>query len=75
MGAVKNFADKNDIIIMSHSRTAPSLAVEGDNVFRFVPDDLNQANEIAKEMWSQGIRMVIPFWRDDIYGHELNASC
>ena len=71
MGAVKNFADKNDIIIMSHSSTAPSLAVEGDNVFRFVPDDLNQAKEIAKEMWSQGIRMVIPFWRDDIYGHEL----
>ena len=71
VGAVKNFADKNDIIIMSHSSTAPSLAVEGDNVFRFVPDDLNQAKEIAKEMWSQGIRMVIPFWRDDIYGHEL----
>ena len=70
MGAVKNFADKNDIIIMSHSSTAPSLAVEGDSVFRFVPDDLNQAKEIAKEMWSQGIRMVIPFWRDDIYGHE-----
>ena len=71
VGALKNFADKNDIIIMSHSSTAPSLAVEGDNIFRFVPDDLNQAKEIAKEMWSQGIRMVIPFWRDDIYGHEL----
>ena len=69
--AIKDYADKNDIIVMSHSSTAPSLAIEGDNIFRFVPDDLDQAKAIAGEMWSQGIRMVIPFWRDDIYGHEL----
>ena len=69
--AIKDYADKNDIIVMSHSSTAPSLAIEGDNIFRFVPDDMDQAKAIAREMWSQGIRMVIPFWRDDIYGHEL----
>ena len=69
--AIKDYADKNDIIVMSHSSTAPSLAIEGDNIFRFVPDDLYQAKAIAREMGSQGIRMVIPFWRDDIYGHEL----
>jgi hypothetical protein len=22
-------------------------------------------------MWNQGVRMVVPLWRDDIYGHEL----
>lgn len=32
--AIKDYADKNDIIIMSHSSTAPSLAVAGDNIFR-----------------------------------------
>ena len=69
--AIKDYADKNDIIIMSHSSTAPSLAVAGDNLFRFVPNDLEQAKVIAKEMWNQGIRMVVPLWRDDIYGHEL----
>ena len=69
--AIKDYADKNDIIVMSHSSTAPSLAIEGDNIFRFVPDDLHQAKAIAREMWNQGIRIVIPFWRDDIYGHEL----
>jgi branched-chain amino acid transport system substrate-binding protein len=71
VGAIKDYADKNDIIIMSHSSTAPSLAVAGDNLFRFVPNDLEQAKVIAKEMWNQGIRMVVPLWRDDIYGHEL----
>ena len=37
--AIKDYADKNDIIIMSHSSTAPSLAVAGDNLFRFVPNN------------------------------------
>ncbi len=69
--AVKDYADKNDIIITSHSSTAPSLAVAGDNLFRFVPNDLEQAKVIATEMWNQGVRMVVPLWRDDIYGHEL----
>jgi branched-chain amino acid transport system substrate-binding protein len=69
--AIKDYADKNDIIIMSHSSTAPSLAVAGDNLFRFVPNDLEQAKVIAMDMWNQGIRMVVPLWRDDIYGHEL----
>jgi ABC-type branched-subunit amino acid transport system substrate-binding protein len=69
--AVKEYADKKDIIIVSHSSTAPSLAIEGDNIFRFVPNDLQQAQAISRVMWDQGIRMVIPFWRDDIFGHEL----
>lgn len=69
--AIKDYADKNDIIIISHSSTAPSLAIEGDNIFRFVPNDLQQAEAISRVMWEQGIRMVIPFWRDDIFGHEL----
>ena len=69
--ATKYFADKNDIILFSPSSTAPSLAIEGDNVFRLVPDDSNQAKAISKMMWDQGIRVVIPFWRKDVYGSEL----
>lgn len=69
--AVKEYADKNNIVIVSHSSTAPSLAIEGDNIFRFVPNDLQQAEAISRVMWDQGIRMVITFWRDDIFGHEL----
>src|SRR5918996_3768817 len=68
---IKDYAAINDIIIMSHSSTAPSLAVAGDNLFKFVPNDLEQAKFIATEMWKQGVRMVVPLWRDDIYGHEL----
>src|SRR5215831_36950 len=69
--ATKDFADKNGIILISPSSTAPTLAIEGDNVFRFVPDDLHQAKVISKIMWDRGIRVVVPLWRNDNYGSEL----
>jgi ABC-type branched-subunit amino acid transport system substrate-binding protein len=40
-------------------------------VFRFVPDDTHQAQAISKLMWDDGIRVVIPFWRTDVYGNDL----
>ena len=32
---IKNFADENDIVIISQSSTAGTLAISGDNIFRF----------------------------------------
>jgi branched-chain amino acid transport system substrate-binding protein len=69
--AIEDYANSNDIMVVSHSSTAPSLAVEGDNIFRFVPDDTHQAKAISGLMWDDGIRIVIPFWRNDVYGSEL----
>jgi ABC-type branched-subunit amino acid transport system substrate-binding protein len=68
---VKDYADKNGIILISPSSTAPSLAIAGDNLFRFVPDDRHQGEAIAKRMWDDGIRVVVPFWRTDVYGNDL----
>ncbi|MDQ3903470.1 MAG: penicillin-binding protein activator, partial [Thermoproteota archaeon] len=68
---VKDYADKKGIILISPSSTAPSLAIAGDNLFRFVPDDTHQGEAIAKRMWDDGIRTVIPFWRTDVYGNDL----
>ena len=68
---IKDYADKNGIILISPSATAPSLAKAGDNFFRFVPDDSHQAPPISELMWNDGIRVVVPFWRTDIYGNDL----
>jgi branched-chain amino acid transport system substrate-binding protein len=68
---VKDYADKNGIVLISPSSTAPSLAIAGDNLFRFVPDDRHQGEAIAKRMWDDGIRVVVPFWRTDVYGNDL----
>jgi len=73
LNALKKYADDNDILLFSPS-TAPSLAIPGDNVFRFVPDDTNQGKAIANKMWQDGIRVVVPFWRSDLWGNDLYSS-
>ncbi|HJU94631.1 MAG TPA: penicillin-binding protein activator [Nitrososphaera sp.] len=73
VAAVKEYADKNGILIVSSSSTAPSLAIPDDNVFRFVPDDTHQAEALAKQMWDEGTRVVIPIWRTDVFGNNLQS--
>jgi ABC-type branched-subunit amino acid transport system substrate-binding protein len=73
VAAVKDYADKNGILIVSSSSTAPSLTIPNDNVFRFVPDDTHQAEALAKKMWDEGTRVVIPIWRTDVFGNNLQS--
>ncbi|MGB8935204.1 MAG: penicillin-binding protein activator [Candidatus Nitrosopolaris sp.] len=68
---VQDYAYKKGILIISPSSTAPSLAIVGNNVFRFVPDDTHQAQAISRLMWQDGVRVVVPMWRTDIYGNDL----
>jgi branched-chain amino acid transport system substrate-binding protein len=49
------------------------LAIPNDNVFRFVPDDTYQAEALAKKMWDEGTRVVIPIWRTDVFGNNLQS--
>ncbi len=72
--AVKAYADKNGILLVSQSSTAPSLAIPGDNIFRFVPDDTHQAEAIARLMWEDRVRAVIPLWRGDVWGDDLSEA-
>jgi ABC-type branched-subunit amino acid transport system substrate-binding protein len=74
VAAVKEYADKNDILIVSSSSTAPSLAIPNDNVIRFVPDDTHQAEILAKQMWDESKRVVIPIWRTDVFGNNLQSA-
>jgi ABC-type branched-subunit amino acid transport system substrate-binding protein len=69
--ATQEYANTNGILLISPSSTAPSLSIAGNNVFRFVSDDTHQAQAISKLMWDDGIRVVIPFWRTDVYGNDL----
>jgi branched-chain amino acid transport system substrate-binding protein len=71
---VEDYADKNGILIISPSSTARSLAVQGDNVFRFVPDDTHQAQAVSRHMWQDGVRVVVPIWRTDVYGNDIVSA-
>jgi branched-chain amino acid transport system substrate-binding protein len=74
VAAVKNYADQNGILILSASSTATQLAEPNDNIFRLVPDDSHQAQAIAMKMWKDGIRVVVPIWRTDIFGEGLHSA-
>jgi branched-chain amino acid transport system substrate-binding protein len=70
----KGLADETGILLVSSSSSAPSLAIQGDNVFRLVPDDTHQAGAVAGLMWQDKIRAVIPIWRGDVWGEGLSAA-
>jgi ABC-type branched-subunit amino acid transport system substrate-binding protein len=74
VSAAKEYADVNNIILLSYSSTSPLLSIEGDNLFRLVPDDTYQGKIIAKRMINDGIKIIVPLWRGDIYGNALYNS-
>jgi branched-chain amino acid transport system substrate-binding protein len=63
--ALKPFVDASGLLLVSPSSTAGSLAIAGDNVFRFTPSDSLEGVAITTLMWEEGIRVVIPVWRQD----------
>jgi branched-chain amino acid transport system substrate-binding protein len=67
---VEDYANKNGILIISPSSTARSLS-GGYNVFRFVLDNTHQAQALSKHIWQDGIRVVVPIWRTDVYGNDI----
>jgi ABC-type branched-subunit amino acid transport system substrate-binding protein len=75
VSAVLDFANEKNITLLSYASTSPKLSIGGDNLFRLVPDDKSQGKVIAEKMIDDGIRVIVPFWRSDIYGNELaNAT-
>src|ERR687896_317707 len=74
VSAVKDYANANDIILLSYASTSPLLSIKGDNLFRLVPDDSYQGRIMAQRMIDDGIKAIVPLWRGDIYGNELYKS-
>lgn len=72
--AVKEFADSHGILLISQSSTAGSLAIAGDNVFRFTQDDSFEGPAAAHLMKEDGIRAVVPMWRADAGNDGLASS-
>lgn len=62
---LRPFVGENGLLLVSPSSTAGSLAIAGDNVFRFTPSDSLEAVAITAMMWEDGARVVVPVWRDD----------
>ena len=70
----KEYADANNITLISYSSTSSLLSIEGDRLFRLVPDDTYQGKIVAERMVKDGIKVIVPIWRGDLYGNELYKS-
>jgi hypothetical protein len=62
VNAAKEYADANNIILISYSSTSSLLSIKGDNLFRLVPDDTSQGKIVAERMVSDGIKVIVPIW-------------
>ena len=74
IAAIRSFAEQNGILILSQSSTAGSLSISGDNVFRLCPDDKLEGEAIAALMHADGIRAIVPIWRNDAGNAGLESS-
>lgn len=74
LAAIKPYVDSHDVIVVSQSSTAGSLAVAGDRIFRFTAADSLEGVASAALMWSDGIRTTIPVWRGDAGNQGLHTS-
>ena len=71
---IKPFADANNILVISQGSTASSLAIPNDNIFRFCPNDTREAEAIVALMQHDGIRAIVPLWRNDAGNNGLHDS-
>ena len=71
---IKPYADEHGLIIISPSSTAHALAISGDNIFRFCPDDVWEGRAVAALMWQDGVRNFISLGRYDAGNSGLMVS-
>ncbi|MGI9557917.1 MAG: ABC transporter substrate-binding protein [Solirubrobacterales bacterium] len=72
--AVIEIANDDDSVVISQGSTASALAEPGDNVFRFVPDDVQEARAVSALLAQDRISSLVPIWRDDLGNNGLHDS-
>jgi branched-chain amino acid transport system substrate-binding protein len=72
VAACKAYVDENDMLLVSPSSVAFSLAIPNDNIFRLPPNDFSQALAMA-QIFKYGFnrRVIFPIMRDDVWGNDL----
>lgn len=74
VSALRQTADSLNVLVISPSSTAGSLAIAGDNILRLCPSDKQEGPAIASMMRAEGKSVVLAVWRDDIGNRGLATS-
>lgn len=73
-GAVLDYANTHDVLVVSQGSTAGSLSIEYDNLYRFCPADDVEGVAMGKSIYSDGIRALVTAARDDAGNKGLQLS-
>ncbi len=65
VGAIKAFADANNMLVISQGSTAGKYAIAGDNIYRFCPPDKIEGAAIAATIYKASKKGLITVARDD----------
>jgi len=74
LAMIKPYADAHNILVISQGSTASALSIAGDNIFRLCPNDRREAEAVVALMWRDGIRTIVPIWRNDVGNGGLHDS-
>ncbi|GGH19794.1 branched-chain amino acid ABC transporter substrate-binding protein [Mucilaginibacter phyllosphaerae] len=74
LAALKPLVDASEIILVSQSSTAGSLAIAGDGIFRFCPSDKIEGAASANTIYKQGMRGLVAVSRNDAGNMGLQVS-
>jgi branched-chain amino acid transport system substrate-binding protein len=72
--AIKDYVNAHSMVAVSQGSTAGTLSIEGDNLFRFCPDDHIEGLAMAKTIYKDGIRALVTAARDDAGNKGLQLS-
>jgi branched-chain amino acid transport system substrate-binding protein len=74
IAAVRSPATTLGVVVISQGSTAHSLAFAGDNVLRFVPDDVREGEAVVALLRRDRIDAIVPVWRRDAGNAGLERS-
>jgi branched-chain amino acid transport system substrate-binding protein len=75
LARVREYADENEVILISCASTASSLAIANDTTFRLAPNDATLARLLTFLMQRDCIKVLIPLARKDLWADDmLNAT-
>ena len=74
LAAIKPLSDAANIIVISQSSTAGSLAIAGDAIFRFCPSDKIEGAAMAATIAKKGFKGLVTVARDDAGNKGLQTS-
>jgi branched-chain amino acid transport system substrate-binding protein len=74
VAALRRAAASLGVVVISQGSTAHSLAIAGDNVLRFVPDDVREGEALVALLRHDRVDAIVPVWRRDAGNEGLARS-